>query len=199
MIPQCLLAKAVSSSRTLIIPVLTVFLAGWLDGRPAAAAPPQIKTAPTATSSNGTLRVVASDVTQLETADEIKTVIIANPEVLDATVITSHRLVLLGKKPGTTALLVLNAEGTPLLKSTVMIVPSDVGMVTVDRGIKETSLSCTPRCANPDPSKEAGPASAGAGPGAGVPAPQPATAPAIGAPTAANGPPLPPPTVKVNQ
>ena len=90
--------------------------------------------------------VTAGAVTVLETAGDIRTVVVAVPEIADATVTAPRKLFLLGRKTGRTGLLVVGADGAPLLETTIMVAPPDAGLVTVDRGTRETTLSCTPRC-----------------------------------------------------
>ncbi len=97
--------------------------------------------------------VTAGAVTVLETAGDIHAVVVAVPEIADATVTAPRKLFLLGRKSGRTGLLVIGADGAPLLETTVTVAPSDAGLVTLDRGTKESTLSCTPRCVEADPGK----------------------------------------------
>ncbi len=100
------------------------------------------------------LRVFINAMTMLDLAGDIHTVIIANPQIADASVLGPRKLTLLGKKPGQTSLTVLDAGGGTLLTVTVMVTPPDQGVVTVDRGgaatadhgIRESTLACSPRC-----------------------------------------------------
>ena len=101
------------------------------------------------------LTVTAGAVTVVETNADIHTVMVAVPEIADATVTAPRRLILLGRKSGRTGLLVIGSDGATLVDATVMVAPADVGTVTVDRGTRETTLSCTPRCSEVAGSKAA--------------------------------------------
>ena len=116
------------------------------------------------------LAVTAGAVTVVETTADIHTVMVAVPEIADATVTAPRRLILLGRRSGRTGLLVTGSDGATLLDATVMVAPADTGTVTLDRGTKETTLSCTPRCSEVAGGKAAENASAAP--------PQPAPAPA---------------------
>ena len=113
--------------------------------------PPATAETPAAAS----VTVTAGAVTVLDIAGDIRTVVVAAPEIADATVTAPRKLFLLGRKIGRTGLLVIGTDGAPLLETTVMVAPSDVGLVTVDRGTKQTTLSCTPRCSESDGGKPA--------------------------------------------
>lgn len=138
------------------------------------------------------LTVSVADLLSVTVSGDIRTVMVANPEVADASVASPHKIVVLGKKPGFTQVLVNGAEGDELLAATVMVTPQDRGVVTVGRGIKETTLTCTPRCvanaAAKDTSGGASPPAQSASRSGAVAAsplpeaaPQPAAAPAAGA------------------
>ncbi len=104
-----------------------------------------------ATDTSTLLRVFINAVLMLDTAGDIHTIIIANPQIADASVLSPRKLYLLGKKPGQTSLTVVGTHGESLLDVTVMVAPSDQGVVTVDRGTKdhgmtESTLACSPRC-----------------------------------------------------
>ncbi len=138
---------------------------------PATAAPLIVKKVP--------MRVVIGEVKLLEIDGDVRTVIVATPDVADVTVTSPRKLLLRGKKPGSTGLLVLDSGGKSLLDITLMIAPSDEGVVTVDRGINPTDMTCAPRCVAKEASKDAGGAGKGGAPG--------------------SSPPIPPPTVRTNQ
>lgn len=147
--------------------------------------------------------VAVGDVTTLEIAGDVRTVVVANPEIADASVTTPRKLMLLGKKPGYTTLVVMGADGVPLLNATVMVTPEEMGALTVDRGLKETNMTCTPRCVTTEAAKDTS--------GGASPAPQPPIPPLSAAPPAppaapsssgtpgGGAPPLPPPNIPINQ
>ncbi len=92
-------------------------------------------------------------VTLLSVSSDIKTVVLAIPDVADATVTTPRKLFLLGRKIGRTSLLVIGDDGEPLRQATLIVAPPDAGTVTLNRGSKESTLSCSPRCTEADISK----------------------------------------------
>jgi len=148
------------------------------------------------------VRVAEHDVTTLDIPGDIHTVVVANPEIADTSVTSQHKLMLLGKKPGYTTLLVIGADGGRLLTTTVMVTPEEKGVLTVDRGVKETNMTCSPRCVTTEAAKDtsggASPGPAAASPS--LPAAPPSPSPG-GSPGGASGgaPPLTPPTVQINQ
>ena len=145
------------------LPVLVLVLTG-APALPAAAAPAEL------TATEGRVSV-------LETTGDIQTVVVALPEIADATVTGPRKLFLLGRKPGRTGLLVIGTDGSPLLQTTVTVAPEDAGTVTVNRGARESTFTCTPRCAETDTSKAAQKDTGGTTPAApATPTPAPPTA-----------------------
>ncbi|MEI6559065.1 MAG: pilus assembly protein N-terminal domain-containing protein [Rhodospirillaceae bacterium] len=150
--------------RRLRTPALAVAI-GALITVPFAAASETVKVA-----------VTAGAVTLLETTADIRTVIVASPEIADATVTGPRKLFLLGRRTGRTGLLVIGTDGTPLLDATILVAPPDAGLVTVNRGGRESTLSCTPRCVETEGGKAAQESPA-APPAPAPPAPAAATVP----------------------
>ncbi len=99
------------------------------------------------------MTITAGTVTTLNVGADIRTVVVAVPEIADATVTAPRRMFLLGRKLGRTGLTVIGTDGAPLLETTVMVVPSDIGVITVDRGMKQTTLNCSPRCTEAESGK----------------------------------------------
>jgi hypothetical protein len=108
-------------------------------------------------------------------------VFVADPAVADVAMIDSHSVIVLGKGYGVTQVLVTDHAGHTLMDSSVAVVGSDRGRVTVYRGETAMDYHCSSRCeilASPVPSATAG------GPGAqGAPAGNDNSAPLnVGAP-----------------
>lgn len=78
------------------------------------------------------------------------TVLIANPEIADVVATKSGQILVVGRRPGRTELLVLAASGKQLLSRTVVVGPAGA-TVTVNRGTAERTLACTPVCTEPAP------------------------------------------------
>lgn len=98
---------------------------------------------------------------------DLATVLIANPIIADVGIESTRLIVLVGRVPGETELVVLDSRGNEILKSPVVVVPNLERTVTVQRGVREATLSCAPRCTlipNPGAGKAA-PGGGGAGAG----------------------------------
>ncbi len=130
------------------------------------------------------IKLTLGTVTLLDVASDIQTVVVAAPDVADATVTAPRKLFLLGRKTGRTSLLVFGANGVPLREATVIVAASDAGTVTLNRGTKESTLSCTPRCSEADISKSG----ADSGSPSSPPAPPAPAGPSGGAAPAAAAP-----------
>lgn len=108
----------------------------------------------------------------LDLTGEIGTVLVANPAVADVVPIDPRRLAVIGKRPGSTGLVVLSKAGERLLDTTVVVGQDRRWTVTVHRGGTESRLTCAPLCEAADPTTAPSTASAPAG------SPSPPTAPA---------------------
>ena len=74
------------------------------------------------------------------------TVIVGDPEVLVATIQDLQTLVLTGKAFGTTNLIILDAEGEPIIDETVVVKSPEIATVRIYRQGKEEVLACAPTC-----------------------------------------------------
>jgi len=61
-------------------------------------------------------------------------IVIGNPAIADVTMQSSKTLVVFGKYPGGTNLLLLDRKGNPILETTLLVTPSNAGGVTVYYG-----------------------------------------------------------------
>jgi Flp pilus assembly secretin CpaC len=130
-----------------------------------------------------TLVVFVDTLKVIEVGGDIHTVVVANPDVADASVASPRKLFLLGKKPGHTSLLITDGAGNALFDASVMVAPDQQGVVTINRGAtKEATLSCAPRCQALILQPDSGPgAAAAAGAGAGAQPPSSSSQPPPGA------------------
>lgn len=83
----------------------------------------------------------------LDLAGEIGTVLVANPAVADVVLIDQRRLAVIGKRLGSTGLVVLSKTGERLLDTTVVVDQDRRWTVTIHRGGAESRLTCAPLCA----------------------------------------------------
>ncbi len=74
------------------------------------------------------------------------TVVIGNPEIADAAVQDSTTIVLTGNGFGVTNLVVLDAEGLPIVDEQIVVSRQSVNSVRVYRRSDIQTLSCTPYC-----------------------------------------------------
>lgn len=73
-------------------------------------------------------------------------VFVADPAVADVAMIDSHSVIVLGKGYGVTQVLVTDHAGHTLMDSSVAVVGSDRGRVTVYRGETAMDYHCSSRC-----------------------------------------------------
>lgn len=74
------------------------------------------------------------------------TIVIGNPAIADASVQDPTTVVLTGKGFGVTNLVVLDAEGTPIVDQQVYVSRHSASSVRVYRRAEIQTLSCTPYC-----------------------------------------------------
>jgi Flp pilus assembly secretin CpaC len=75
------------------------------------------------------------------------TVVVGNPIVADVSLQKNGLVILTGKSFGSTNLIALDAAGTMLAESTIMVQGANAtSVVTVQRGLERESYSCTPAC-----------------------------------------------------
>ncbi|HEV7253270.1 MAG TPA: pilus assembly protein N-terminal domain-containing protein [Mesorhizobium sp.] len=74
------------------------------------------------------------------------TIVVGNPLIADASVQDAHTIVLTGKGFGVTNLVVLDAEGAPVIDEQVIVSRHDASSVRIYRRAQVQTLSCTPFC-----------------------------------------------------
>lgn len=77
---------------------------------------------------------------------EADTIIVGNPEIADASVQDASTIVLTGKGFGVTNLVVLDAEGGPIIDEQITVSRSSASTVRIFRRAAIQTLSCTPFC-----------------------------------------------------
>ncbi|MCA1491296.1 pilus assembly protein N-terminal domain-containing protein [Sinorhizobium alkalisoli] len=107
----------------------------------------------------GVVKVIVDFARPLMLARPASTVIIGNPAIAQATLSDDKTVVLTGKTPGSTNLIVMDADGGEVANLVVDVVAAGGRLVTVDQGDGRATYSCSDRCdrvrpgeANPAPS-----------------------------------------------
>lgn len=94
----------------------------------------------------GTLEVVMNQAKIVKLSSPADTIVIGNPLIADASVQDATTVVLTGKGFGVTNLVVLDAQGNPIVDEQVVVSRQDTDTVRVYRRADVQTLSCTPRC-----------------------------------------------------
>lgn len=74
------------------------------------------------------------------------TIVVGNSAIADASVQDASTIVLTGKGFGVTNLVVLDAEGSPIVDEQVTVIRHDASSVRIYRRSEVQTLSCTPYC-----------------------------------------------------
>src|SRR5580765_5199026 len=77
------------------------------------------------------------------------TIVVGNPLIADASVQDASTIVLTAKGFGVTNLVILDAEGNPIVDEQVTVVRQAANSVQVYRRASIQTLSCTPYCESP--------------------------------------------------
>ena len=120
-----------SGKLTKIVVGLSVFLSGSLQ--PAFA-------------EDDILRVSMNHARVLRLDRAVSKVIVGNSKVADATVADATTIVLTGRSFGTTNLVLLDADGNPIVDERILVSIDEGNTVRVFRQTERTVLSCTPNC-----------------------------------------------------
>ncbi len=92
------------------------------------------------------ISVLVNQAKIVKLARSADTIIIGNPEIADASVQDASTLVLTGKGFGVTNLVVLDADGRPIVDEQVTVSRQSVNSVRIYRRAAVQTLSCTPVC-----------------------------------------------------
>lgn len=74
------------------------------------------------------------------------TIVVGNSAIADASVQDASTIVLTGKGFGVTNLVVLDAQGSPIVDEQVTVIRHDASSVRIYRRAEIQTLSCTPYC-----------------------------------------------------
>lgn len=99
-----------------------------------------------AESGKASLRVVMDRAKVVRISRPADTIIIGNPGIVDATVQDARTLILTGRTFGVTNLIILDAEGDPIVDETVLVHGDESNTVRVYRRAERETLACSPIC-----------------------------------------------------
>ncbi|ADG11878.1 pilus assembly protein CpaC [Caulobacter segnis] len=77
----------------------------------------------------------------------MRDVVVGDPEVADVSIVNERTLVVLGKRPGVTNLLVFGAGGRALTDRQLIVSEAGGAAVTVYRGVTTSNYACPRECA----------------------------------------------------
>jgi Flp pilus assembly secretin CpaC len=92
------------------------------------------------------IQVVMNQAKIVKLARPADTIVIGNPAIADAAVQDSNTVVLTGKGFGVTNLVILDAEGAPIVDEQIYVTRQDARSVRIYRRAEVQTLSCTPLC-----------------------------------------------------
>ncbi len=92
------------------------------------------------------IRVVMNQAKIVKLTQDASTIVVGNPEIVDATVQDARTIVLTGKGFGVTNLVILDPEGKAVVDEAVYVSRNDEKSLRVYRRSKIQTMSCTPFC-----------------------------------------------------
>ena len=110
------------------------------------ALPLLVASAPGASAAEPGIEVVMNQAKVVKLARAADTIVIGNPLIADASVQDSTTVVLTGKGFGVTNLVILDADGQPIVDEQVYVSRQDTNSVRIYRRMEVQTMSCTPRC-----------------------------------------------------
>ncbi|WP_034854452.1 pilus assembly protein N-terminal domain-containing protein [Sinorhizobium sojae] len=128
-------------------PVLTMAVLTAIGAAHAQEDPPGAATAQgPVRQTDGVIKVVVDFARPLFLDRPARTVIIGNPAIAQATLSDDRTVVLTGKAPGSTNLIVMDSEGTEVANLVLEVVAAGGRLITVHEGNGQATYSCTERC-----------------------------------------------------
>jgi len=101
---------------------------------------------PAAALAEAGISVVMNQAKIVKLARPADTIVVGNPAIADAAVQDSSTIVLTGRGFGVTNLVVLDAEGSPIVDEQVVVSRDNPNSVRIYRRGNVQTLSCTPFC-----------------------------------------------------
>ncbi len=92
------------------------------------------------------LQVVMNQAKIVKLARPADTIVVGNPAIADASVQDANTIVLTGKGFGVTNLVIMDAEGLPIVDEQIYVTRQEERSVRIYRRAEVQTLSCTPLC-----------------------------------------------------
>jgi Flp pilus assembly secretin CpaC len=99
-----------------------------------------------ASSAENGIQVIMNQAKIVKLTQDASTIVVGNPEIVDATVQDARTIVLTGKGFGVTNLVILNPEGKAVVDEAVFVSRNDDKTLRIYRRSNVQTLSCTPFC-----------------------------------------------------
>ncbi len=99
-----------------------------------------------AMASAGPLMVGLNEAVRMKLGSPAQDVIVGNPAIADVTVSDPQHLIVVGKAPGVTNLIVVNAAGRAIVNERILVGASNAGIVTLTSGSDTLAYACQPDC-----------------------------------------------------
>lgn len=78
--------------------------------------------------------------------EPIDSVIVGNSDITDVTISDSQTIILTAKSYGSTNLVIMDADGVPIVDKRVVVTVDEANTVRVFRQVERTVLACSPIC-----------------------------------------------------
>lgn len=92
------------------------------------------------------IEVVMNQAKIVKLARPADTIVVGNPAIADASVQDANTVVLTGKGFGVTNLVIMDAQGAPIVDEQIFVTRQDDRSVRIYRRAEVQTLSCTPLC-----------------------------------------------------
>ncbi len=92
------------------------------------------------------MQVVMNQAKIVKLARPADTIVVGNPAIADASVQDANTIVLTGKGFGVTNLVIMDAQGSPIVDEQIYVTRQDASSVRIYRRAEVQTMSCTPRC-----------------------------------------------------
>lgn len=99
-----------------------------------------------ATRAESGIEVVMNQAKIVKLTQDASTIVVGNPDIVDATVQDPRTIVLTGKGFGVTNLVILDLEGKSVVDAAIYVSRNDEKSLRVYRRSKVQTMSCTPFC-----------------------------------------------------
>lgn len=104
----------------------------------------------TQAASNDEIIVYMNHARILKFDEPIDSVIVGNSDITDVTISDAQTVILTAKAYGTTNLVILDADGVPIIDRRVVVTVDEANTVRVFRQVDRSVLSCSPICQDDD-------------------------------------------------